>query len=487
MGINRINVNNTDSNYTHSIFDISEYTGKSYVSLSDALEDVPQEKQKGGMTVSFIANSDNSDNKYVQYKLKSEIWDTNIEAWEIITTFLNNINLLPKPYVAPIKYASDITNLPDSGIDYIGERIEFVKFHFLANSFNGYVESEQALSAGNYFFNCLVKSSVANTLNFIVFDSSSHYSRKDGIELEANKWTFISCPFTSDANSTKVNIRFDIISADCDFYYARPSVTDIETQLGYVRNFYKENDNNELLVLDKGLNLFKGCDILGYYLNNYGEQTELSSYNISRPIKVKQGQQYTINHCHIVIGYDINGNASWSFKDDSTLFSATTFTIPYGVNYIRTNVRVDFMDNFVVNQGATATNSPNYELDGSLLKPKSVHMEQLGDDVEMGVPDGSITYAKLASTLVQYLANGANLQDGTITQTKLSATLLLYLLDGGNIAVGTITQNKLTSSLLNYLLDGSHISNGTITLAQLATEVAAYFTNGGNISNGTIT
>jgi len=54
MAINRINVNNTDTNYTHSIFDISEYTGKSYATLSDALGDVPQGKQKGGMTVAFV-------------------------------------------------------------------------------------------------------------------------------------------------------------------------------------------------------------------------------------------------------------------------------------------------------------------------------------------------------------------------------------------------------------------------------------------------
>ena len=52
--LNSIKVNNTDSNYAHSIFDISEYTGKTYDTLSDALVDVPQEKKKGGMTVAFV-------------------------------------------------------------------------------------------------------------------------------------------------------------------------------------------------------------------------------------------------------------------------------------------------------------------------------------------------------------------------------------------------------------------------------------------------
>jgi len=52
---NTIKVNNTDTNYTHSIFDISEYnSGAIYANLSAALDVVPQNKQQGGMTVKFI-------------------------------------------------------------------------------------------------------------------------------------------------------------------------------------------------------------------------------------------------------------------------------------------------------------------------------------------------------------------------------------------------------------------------------------------------
>ena len=55
MSFNTIKVNNTDTNYTHSIFDISEYnSGAIYVNLSAALAAVPQNKQQGGMTVKFI-------------------------------------------------------------------------------------------------------------------------------------------------------------------------------------------------------------------------------------------------------------------------------------------------------------------------------------------------------------------------------------------------------------------------------------------------
>ena len=76
MGVNRINVNSTDSKYTHSIFDISEYTGRSYDALSDALADVPEGKRNGGMTIRYIIN-----NKYVQYRLMSDNWSSNTDNW----------------------------------------------------------------------------------------------------------------------------------------------------------------------------------------------------------------------------------------------------------------------------------------------------------------------------------------------------------------------------------------------------------------------
>ena len=79
MGVNKININNNDSNYAHSIFDISEYTGKTYDTLSDALADIPDGKQKGGMTVSFVSTSDN---KYVQYRLMAQNFTTDVTQWQ---------------------------------------------------------------------------------------------------------------------------------------------------------------------------------------------------------------------------------------------------------------------------------------------------------------------------------------------------------------------------------------------------------------------
>ena len=92
MGVNRININNTDSNYTHSIFDISEYTGKSYETLLDALEDIPKGKQKGGMTISY----QNVNNKYMQYVLLQNTYSIIESNWQEV----NNIKA----------YSSDSSN-----------------------------------------------------------------------------------------------------------------------------------------------------------------------------------------------------------------------------------------------------------------------------------------------------------------------------------------------------------------------------------------
>ena len=79
MSVNKILVNNNDSNYTHSIFDISEYTGNSYLTLSDALDDVPIQKHKGGMTIRYVQTNDN---KYVQFRLMSDTFNTTPANWQ---------------------------------------------------------------------------------------------------------------------------------------------------------------------------------------------------------------------------------------------------------------------------------------------------------------------------------------------------------------------------------------------------------------------
>ena len=54
MSLNKIFINNSDTNYTHSIFDITQHTGISYENLSAALAAVPDEKQSGGMSIRYV-------------------------------------------------------------------------------------------------------------------------------------------------------------------------------------------------------------------------------------------------------------------------------------------------------------------------------------------------------------------------------------------------------------------------------------------------
>ena len=65
------------------VFDISVYNNNAkYADLAAALNggaNIPQSLQKGGMSVKFVLSSDN---KYVQYRLKSNTFSTDTEDWE---------------------------------------------------------------------------------------------------------------------------------------------------------------------------------------------------------------------------------------------------------------------------------------------------------------------------------------------------------------------------------------------------------------------
>lgn len=69
--------------YSDGVFDISAYNGTSYADLSAALgtdgANIPQNLRKGGMSVKFVQSSDN---KYVQYRLMSDSFNTTVTNWQ---------------------------------------------------------------------------------------------------------------------------------------------------------------------------------------------------------------------------------------------------------------------------------------------------------------------------------------------------------------------------------------------------------------------
>lgn len=497
------------------VFDITVYNSNTkYANLTAALAAVPQDLQRGGMSIKYVQTSDN---KYVQWRNMNQNWSITESDWQGVddepTAGSSNLvesggvqsyigdlstrNYIPRNYVSPRKYDTGALNqlIPVGGIDIIGsERIEYVKLAMIttpgANVYEEIVTQEFNIQSGDYYAGIMVKSSVTNTLRFIVFTSSGAYYETT-VSLIANTWTRVVVPVIIDSSSDRLLYRYDV-SNNCDMHIARPSLTKEKTTLGEIVDWYKENENVELQTLDKGLNLYKGCDIVDHYYSPDGVLNELSGYSITRPIKVEQGEQYTINHSHVIICYDKNNETVVSFNPYEAVFNTYTFTVPYGVNYIRTNVKEDFYENFAINKGTTVSSEENYELDGNLIKPASIHQEQLGEDVQTTVPDGSITLQKLASTLVQYFANGGNLTDGTITMTKLASEIVSYFANAANLSDGTITQGKLNAALIQWIQaqGGGSITNNADgisiivnTLNQLSVNwesVGIFFTKNGD-------
>jgi hypothetical protein len=80
------------------IFDVSEYNKvdnkpKTYTDLSEALTDVPVSKCHGGMSIRYIQSFDN---KYVQYRLMSDTFNTTPANWQGVDDepTQNSINLV---------------------------------------------------------------------------------------------------------------------------------------------------------------------------------------------------------------------------------------------------------------------------------------------------------------------------------------------------------------------------------------------------------
>ena len=86
MSLNKISINNTTTVNTGIIYDISKATNQTYMNLADALGtdgiNVPLEVREGGMSVKFIQTTDNnSDKKYVQYRLMAQDFSSYEGDW----------------------------------------------------------------------------------------------------------------------------------------------------------------------------------------------------------------------------------------------------------------------------------------------------------------------------------------------------------------------------------------------------------------------
>lgn len=126
-----------------AIYDISAHNnGAVFESLSALLSDsnlstlIPTSVRHGGMSIRFIQGSElSSDNKYVQYRLMSNEWSTNIEDWAIASegVYIENPEFIyaktdrKGKILWAIKTDGSIhygAGIPQQVVDYINERIK---------------------------------------------------------------------------------------------------------------------------------------------------------------------------------------------------------------------------------------------------------------------------------------------------------------------------------------------------------------------------
>lgn len=60
-------------------FDVTDYTGNSYASVSEAAAAVPVAERAGGMSIKYV---DSSDNKYVQFRCMADSFTTDVTKWQ---------------------------------------------------------------------------------------------------------------------------------------------------------------------------------------------------------------------------------------------------------------------------------------------------------------------------------------------------------------------------------------------------------------------
>ena len=123
MNVNKININQSEQTYNISsdIYDVSAHNnGATFPSLSALLSSenlstlIPTSVRCGGMTIRFVRSSDN---RYVQYRLTSSIWSTDIHDWTsedpyFVDKIMQEVNEAINENT-PIEIHGDVTNAPD--------------------------------------------------------------------------------------------------------------------------------------------------------------------------------------------------------------------------------------------------------------------------------------------------------------------------------------------------------------------------------------
>ena len=155
MALTSINVNSSDTGYAHSIVDLSQ-NGAKFNDLNAALAAVPNDKQKGGMTITFVQSSDN---KYVQYRCISNTFTIDTTQWAIYSNgvYISNPEFIAvwtdkdKKILIAIENDGNVifgAGVPRQIINYVTEKIAELsldEYEDIVSFLGGLIEGDKTL------------------------------------------------------------------------------------------------------------------------------------------------------------------------------------------------------------------------------------------------------------------------------------------------------------------------------------------------------
>ena len=159
--------------YNVSVDHTTDNQPKVYASLSAALQDVPQAKKKGGMSVKFVLSSDN---KYVQYRL---MLSTFTAAQFVNAANWQGVDAVPTPESKNTVESGGVTDYAEKAVlSNSGKfNILFKEFYMVGQSFamtdvtSLYIDKGKARSGGVYRTGITLK--VGNTEVFTYYEDKS--------------------------------------------------------------------------------------------------------------------------------------------------------------------------------------------------------------------------------------------------------------------------------------------------------------------------
>lgn len=297
---------------------------------------IPISVRKGGMSVKFVLSSDN---KYVQYRLMSDSFNTTVSNWQGVDDVptAGSDNLVKSGGVADrISELEKKTNeyqftgLIDSGLLVLNKSIDYNDGSLLEQNY--WTSNELNVKNGMAFE---IKSEANQYVLVLAAYKNGVYSQKDSI-----KGAYPKTDFVYEVPDGVTSVRFSCSNSFKEQFELKPNFSNVSL-FNDLTNVKKDFYNLKSSAF-YGINLFD-IDSPGILKNKLmdpnggiGDSSELS---ISQYIEVVEGSTYSFNsnypsdnYMRFITAFDADNNViSSAGKSNPT----TTYTVPSGVKYIR--------------------------------------------------------------------------------------------------------------------------------------------------------